>query len=525
MIATLCLLLIGIATASAQSSVQFTTKQPVVELVGAVLSVQVEATLNGAKDARTEAFRLAPQSGLLVFADSDATLPIASGTDLATDAATGTKQVYVTSNVTGTYKLDLFAGPARTLLADTYQNLTFFKLLPVAAPVSNPAGMAFIQPLSVTLTTSTSGSSIHYTTDGSAPTPVAGGSTKLYTGPITLTATTTLKAIAVKPGSSVSDVMTEHFVYAAPPSIGNAYYQDRNGDGRIETAVLAFDRDLPFVPEKLGFRIKDQTGQDVERTATPAEIRFSPGSKNKVTVAFSQPFPYGITSVTNAATSGLTFRQENIPLLTGSFAVQDSVPPVLIKSQVLDATEENPDTRVRATLSEAVSTPIDYLSLIAFSRNGVTIDADKIKILSPAKDGDRDFTIRFESSSAYLPTASDSAALNTGGAIRDLAGNSPGRMRFIALDGILHVGLAASPARRADFGLVFGHGLLSGRWLALHPPRSIACYGLRGSLLGMARPAGSSGAWELPAGDGALYLVFRMPDGKSFGYRNGGIRD
>ena len=74
----------------------------------------------------------------------------------------------------------------------------------VATPVIDPASGTVASGSQVTITCGTSGAVIHYTLDGSAPT--AGSTT--YTDPITLTATKTIKAIAVKAGYKDSAVAT-----------------------------------------------------------------------------------------------------------------------------------------------------------------------------------------------------------------------------------------------------------------------------------------------------------------------------
>lgn len=74
----------------------------------------------------------------------------------------------------------------------------------VAKPSFSPGAGAYGPAQSITLTTSTPGASIKYTTDGTTPTPSHGTA---YTVPISISATTTLKAIAydgVLPDSSVT---------------------------------------------------------------------------------------------------------------------------------------------------------------------------------------------------------------------------------------------------------------------------------------------------------------------------------
>src|SRR5262245_9691836 len=75
----------------------------------------------------------------------------------------------------------------------------------VAAPSFNPGGGSYSSAQSVAITTSTSGASIRYTTNGSTPTSTSGA---LYSGPVSISVTTTLKAIAYKSGMTDSSVTT-----------------------------------------------------------------------------------------------------------------------------------------------------------------------------------------------------------------------------------------------------------------------------------------------------------------------------
>lgn len=73
-----------------------------------------------------------------------------------------------------------------------------------ATPVASPAAGTFDTSTSVTLTTATSGADIYYTVDGSTP---SADSTK-YSTAISLSATTTIKAIAIKEGYYDSTVFS-----------------------------------------------------------------------------------------------------------------------------------------------------------------------------------------------------------------------------------------------------------------------------------------------------------------------------
>jgi hypothetical protein len=65
-----------------------------------------------------------------------------------------------------------------------------------AKPVINPGSESFTPPLSVTITDSTTGAAIYYTTDGTTPT----AQSTLYTGPITVKSNQTVTAIASAQG-------------------------------------------------------------------------------------------------------------------------------------------------------------------------------------------------------------------------------------------------------------------------------------------------------------------------------------
>lgn len=84
----------------------------------------------------------------------------------------------------------------------------------VNIPILTPEdGTTFVDKLTVTVSCSTEGATIYYTKDGAEPTT---GSDKFPTEGVTLTETTTLKAIAVKDGLDNSEVVTATYTKLEP---------------------------------------------------------------------------------------------------------------------------------------------------------------------------------------------------------------------------------------------------------------------------------------------------------------------
>jgi hypothetical protein len=90
----------------------------------------------------------------------------------------------------------------------------------VAAPTFSPPGGTYSSTQSVTISSTTSGASIRYTTDGSTPSSSAG---TLYSGPVSISSNLTLKAIAYKSGMTDSAVASANYaLQVAPPSFNPA---------------------------------------------------------------------------------------------------------------------------------------------------------------------------------------------------------------------------------------------------------------------------------------------------------------
>lgn len=83
-----------------------------------------------------------------------------------------------------------------------------------------------------TITCATSGATIHYTTNGSTPTSASAA----YSTPVAISATTTVKAIAVKSGMTDSDIASKTYTQIA---YGNIYYGASATSVLDEAAILA----------------------------------------------------------------------------------------------------------------------------------------------------------------------------------------------------------------------------------------------------------------------------------------------
>jgi endoglucanase len=127
---------------------------------------------------------------------------------------TPTGSITVTMASGATTGLAVCSHNTAALNASAFDNVTVSTpLSQVAGPTFNPAGGTYSAAQSVTISTTTSGASIRYTTDGSTPSETAG---TLYSGPVTISGTTTLKAIAYESGMADSSVTSATYTISLP---------------------------------------------------------------------------------------------------------------------------------------------------------------------------------------------------------------------------------------------------------------------------------------------------------------------
>ena len=102
----------------------------------------------------------------------------------------------------------------------------------VANPSFSPAAGTYTSAQTVTLSTSTPGASIRYTTDNSTPTPTAG---TLYSTAINIAATTTVKAVAYETGWNPSNVTSA--TYTITGTVANPSFSPAAGTYTSAQAV------------------------------------------------------------------------------------------------------------------------------------------------------------------------------------------------------------------------------------------------------------------------------------------------
>lgn len=223
------------------------------------------------------------------------------------------------------------------------------------------------------------------------------------------------------------------------PEFDKASYWDLDGDGRIETVRIRYLEDLGSVPEKLQFTIVDPAGTH-NRIAAGAEIKFAEKTgggtdQGSLVVTLANPFPRGVTSLSNPDSSGRTFRQNDIPLMDGRFRVDDSVAPVIIKAEVRGPDRNNPLTRVIVTYSEPIKLSDVTIEPLIFKRDTVVFLATQIPIGRPEKLGERQWAFHLQAGAAFTPVGGDSVAINNNGETADLAGRVPKTRVFTGVEG------------------------------------------------------------------------------------------
>jgi len=163
-----------------------------------------------------------------------------------------------------------------------------------AAPTFSPAPGTYVAAQNVTLASTSSGALIFYTLDGTTPNTSVGGSTFQYTSPISVSATTTIKAIATASGFFASNVSS------------GTYTINLNGSGSINfgSGFTTGSMILNGQPTISGTRLRVMDGNFNEHSAAWF------GTLTNAS-AFTNDFSFQLTGGTSPTGDGFMFVIQN----------------------------------------------------------------------------------------------------------------------------------------------------------------------------------------------------------------------
>lgn len=199
----------GLATGIAPNTANITA------FVGTITSPPAELTVTAMPVAATPTF--SPAGGTYSSAQSVT----------ISDTTPGAAIYYTVDGTTPTTNSMLYAGPISVSSTETIKAIAVavgnaqsavgsasytINLVQVATPAFSPVGGAYTSAQSVTVSDTTTGAAIYYTTDGSTPTTAS----LPYEGPISVASSETINAIAVAAGYAQSAMGSASYTINAP---------------------------------------------------------------------------------------------------------------------------------------------------------------------------------------------------------------------------------------------------------------------------------------------------------------------
>lgn len=304
-----------------------------------------------------------------------------------------------------------------TFYYDNYSGIEGFVSMPTFSPAS---GTRFSESLSVSINCSTTGATIRYTIDGTTP----NSTSTAYTSPITLTETTTVKAIAFDSEGNASNVATATYTKATNP-------QPVEGDG---TFIFNTDEGL----EALGIT-KPEPGKGTEISlmtlvsggilmtstdgSTNTRVWNSNGNTNlraykDATLTFTSETPIVkiVFDPATSALSGLTNGEWNgnsksiTFTVTGNRADINTITVTTGEAQKQDVTMTFSQTAVTAELGQPFTAPtltMDPIGLnvIYESSNTAVATVDNDGNVTLEGEGETTITATFEGNDDYNPAS------------------------------------------------------------------------------------------------------------------------
>ncbi len=387
--------------------------QKMVALSSATTGVQIRYTINGGTPTATSTLYTAPftvsATSTLKAIAFKGTVPSAMSTfeytflpvvAPAADVASGTyytaKQVNLTSATAGAkiyYTVDgsaptvastLFTAPINVSASTVLKAIAAYEggVSPVvtytytygtvAAPTASLAAGTYYSAKSVTLSTTTSGAAIRYTLDGSVP----NAASTQYTSAIPLSATTTIKAIAVAADGGTSAVVSFAYVFgtlAAPTAqpVGGTYYGVKNiALSSPAVGAVIYYTTNGATPTASSARYT--TPVPVTATTTLKAIAIADGTTSPVGTFVYTMSPVAAPAASPA--SGAYIAPQNIVLTSATagasiYYTLDGSAPTTASAQYFDPIPVNANTTIRAIA--AFEGGVSTIGTFAYTFTGV----------------------------------------------------------------------------------------------------------------------------------------------------------
>jgi uncharacterized protein YidB (DUF937 family) len=221
---------------------------------------------------------------------------------------------------------------------------------PTATPAITPASGTYTASQTVTLQDATSGATIYYTTDGTAPTTAS----RVYSAPFVVSATETVRAIAVASADTASAVATASYTINSGSSGGGTTVVNFANGFTSTNMTLVNGTTLAAGALEL------TDGGNFEAGAawysTPVNVK-----------AFTTDFTFQISPAAANATDGMTFAIQNQGLtahggIGGSLGYEGVKPSVAVKFDTFDNSGEGVNSTGFYTNGAAPTVPAQDLT-------------------------------------------------------------------------------------------------------------------------------------------------------------------
>jgi hypothetical protein len=261
-----------------------------------------------------------PQAAMPMLSPAGGTYSSAQSVTISTTTP-GATIYYTTNGTTPTTSSSVYSAPITISSSETLEAIAVetgyttsaavtaaYTMAPVLpAPTFLPAAGTYTTSQSVTTSDATAGTTIYYTTNGTTPTTAS----SLYSGPITVSSSETLEAIAVKTSYTTSAAAAAAYtinsggsiVTSGPLSITVNPASLAVTDGQSATASVLVTSQIPFT-SPLSFNCSG--------LPSGASCSFSPGTMTPSGETASTTLTIN-TSMTTAA-----LRRETTPMFPGS---------------------------------------------------------------------------------------------------------------------------------------------------------------------------------------------------------------